>query len=166
MRRWNLLLLLLLPACSLWTVPTASPPPPSPTLPAQSVLTPPDTLPPSSESAPTTTPAPSDVASIPDPTGYRWSLVYGGLERPVDIQHAGDARLFVVEQAGAVRIIEGGQVRPDPFLDIRDRVGDEGSEQGLLGLAFHPSYATNSSFFVDYTDNLGNTVIARYCRAS
>jgi glucose/arabinose dehydrogenase len=93
-------------------------------------------------------------------------LVYGGLERPVDIQHAGDARLFVVEQAGAVRIIEGGQVRPDPFLDIRDRVGDEGSEQGLLGLAFHPSYATNSSFFVDYTDNLGNTVIARYCRAS
>ena len=162
MRRWNLLLLLLLPACSLWTVPTASPPPLSSIPTSRSVLTPPDTLPPSSESAPTTTPVPSDVASIPDPTGYLWSLVYGGLERPVDIQHAGDARLFVVEQAGVIRIIEGGQVRPDPFLDIRDRVGDEGSEQGLLGLAFHPSYATNGAFFVDYTDNLGNTVIARY----
>ena len=49
-----------------------------------------------------------------------------------------------------------------PFLDIRARVGSSGSEQGLLGLAFHPDYTKNGYFFVNYTDRSGDTVIARY----
>ena len=87
-------------------------------------------------------------------------------ERPVDLQHAGDGsgRLFVVEQEGTIRVFEN---RPDVassevFLDITDRVQCCG-ERGLLGLAFHPDFAQNGIFFVDYTapDPL-RTVIARY----
>ena len=67
-----------------------------------------------------------------------------------DITHAGDERLFVSEQAGTIRILQ-----PDGssalFLDIRDRVVDEGAEQGLFALAFHPNYATNGYFYVMYT---------------
>ncbi len=87
--------------------------------------------------------------------------------RPVDLQHAGDGsgRLFVVEQEGRVLVfpdnpsVETAEV----FLDIRDRVNDEGNEEGLLGLAFHPSYESNGWFYVNYTaSNPRRTVIARY----
>jgi glucose/arabinose dehydrogenase len=66
----------------------------------------------------------------------------------------GDARLFVVEQRGAIRIYENERLLPAPFLDIsRDSGGPvvAGGEQGLLGLAFHPRYASNGQFFVWYT---------------
>jgi hypothetical protein len=62
--------------------------------------------------------------------------------RPVDIQHAGDGsgRLFVVEQEGRILVFpdDPGAMTAGVFLDIRDRVNDEGNEEGLLGLAFHP----------------------------
>jgi hypothetical protein len=70
-------------------------------------------------------------------------------------------RLFVVEQAGRIRIIRDGALLDTPFLDIQDRVGCCG-ERGLLSVAFHPDYEANGRFFVDYTDNAGDTVIARY----
>ncbi|HVK83289.1 MAG TPA: PQQ-dependent sugar dehydrogenase [Kofleriaceae bacterium] len=76
---------------------------------------------------------------------------------------AGDPRLFVVERAGRIRILENGVVRPMPFLDIED-VLVAGGEQGLLGLAFHPRYATTGRFFVFYTTNNAN-VVAR-CQVS
>jgi len=86
-----------------------------------------------------------------------------GLNRPVTISHAGDARLFVVEQSGIIRIVDSaGQVLAEPFLDISGRVLSTGNEQGLLGLAFHPAYSENGYFFVNYTDSDGNTIIARF----
>lgn len=75
-----------------------------------------------------------------------------------------DTRLFVVDQAGRILILSEGAVREEPFLDIGDLVSG-GGEQGLLGLAFHPRYAENGRFFVDYTDVNGDTQIVEY-RAS
>ncbi|MDZ7269045.1 MAG: PQQ-dependent sugar dehydrogenase [candidate division KSB1 bacterium] len=87
--------------------------------------------------------------------------------RPVDLQHAGDGsnRLFVVEQAGVIRVFPHtpGVAAADTFLDIRGRVNDSGNEEGLLGLAFHPNYESNGFFYVNYTAaNPRRTVIARY----
>ncbi|MBE0644740.1 MAG: PQQ-dependent sugar dehydrogenase [Bacteroidetes bacterium] len=89
------------------------------------------------------------------------------LNRPVDLQQPGDGsgRLFIVEQEGLIRVFMNDAASPsaEVFLDIRDRVNDGGNEQGLLGLAFHPSFETNGLFFVNYTaSNPDRTVIARY----
>ena len=70
-------------------------------------------------------------------------------------------RLYVVEQRGTIRVVEQGRVRAKPFLDIRSRVVS-GGEQGLLSVAFHPRYATNHLFYVDYTDRAGNTRVVEY----
>jgi glucose/arabinose dehydrogenase len=84
------------------------------------------------------------------------------LQSPIDIQTAGDDRLFIVEQRGVVRITDENGLRQEPFLDIRDRVLDTGNEQGLLGLAIHPDFAANGAFYVNYTRGTGDTVIARF----
>ena len=84
------------------------------------------------------------------------------LTQPVAITHAGDSRLFIVLQAGQIMVYDGTTVLPTPFLDIRTLVL-AGGERGLLGLAFHPRYAENGFFYVNYTDRPGgDTVIARY----
>ena len=91
-------------------------------------------------------------------------LAVGGLASPVEIVHAGDAsgRIFVAEQGGTIRIVRGGALMAAPFLDIGGRVL-AGGERGLLGVAFHPRYAVNGRFFVDYTQRGdGATVIAEY----
>src|SRR3954470_18747793 len=77
--------------------------------------------------------------------------VVSGLSAPLEIVNAGDGsnRLFVVEQAGRVRVVRDGRLLPAPFLDIRASVLS-GGEQGLLGLAFHPAYPANGRFFVYY----------------
>lgn len=92
--------------------------------------------------------------------------VASGLSAPVDLQVAPEdrTRLFVVEQGGRIRIVRGGAVLPAPFLDVSGRI-TSGGEQGLLGLAFHPRYASNGRFFVNYTDRNGDTHIAEF-RAS
>jgi glucose/arabinose dehydrogenase len=90
--------------------------------------------------------------------------VLGGLEEPVYVTHAGDGtgRLFVVEQPGGIKVRSTEGAAPAVFLDIRSRVRF-GGEQGLLGLAFHPGYATNGRFYVNYTRQPdGATVIAEY----
>ena len=84
-----------------------------------------------------------------------------GLAQPTAVTHAGDARLFLTLQEGRIVVFESGSVRPTPFLNIEPLVGCCG-ERGLLGLAFHPRYAENGLFFVNYTNTAGNTVIARY----
>ena len=84
-----------------------------------------------------------------------------GLSQPLGIRHAGDGRLFIVEQGGRILVYNGTSVLPTPFLDIRSGVSCCG-EQGLLGLAFHPNYASNGFFYVNYTDLGGDTVVARY----
>jgi len=86
-----------------------------------------------------------------------------GLNDPVDIVSAGDDRLFIVEREGSIRIIErDGTVLPDPFLDITDIVRSATLDQGLLSLAFHPDYADNGFFYLNYTNLNGDTFIARY----
>lgn len=89
-----------------------------------------------------------------------------GFTSPVEIAHAGDSRLFVVEQAGRIKILNAdGSVTATPFLDISSIISS-GGERGLLGLAFHPDYDDNGYFFVNYTNPAGNTVIARYSVSS
>ncbi|NND05975.1 MAG: hypothetical protein HKN87_06320 [Saprospiraceae bacterium] len=90
-----------------------------------------------------------------------------GLSRPVDIANAGDGsnRIFVVEQAGRIMILDGnGVLSEEPFLDIRALVDDEEGEEGLLGLVFHPDFSNNGHFFVYYTRTIDNreSVLARY----
>jgi len=85
-----------------------------------------------------------------------------GLNVPTTINHAGDSRLFVVEQTGTIQIIdEQGNINDSPFLDIEDRIS-YGGERGLLGLAFHPDYETNGYFYVNYTGPDGNTHISEF----
>lgn len=86
-----------------------------------------------------------------------------GFSNPVEITHAGDSRLFVVEQGGAIKIVNSeGEVNPQNFLTIPSSMLGQENEQGLLGLAFHPNYATNGYFYVNYTRADGDTVIERY----
>lgn len=91
-------------------------------------------------------------------------VVARGLNNPVFVgAPTGDARLFIVEQAGVIQLVVDGDVQDTPFLDIRSRVESGGNEQGLLGLAFHPDYATNGRFFVHYSERRsGDTIIAEY----
>src|SRR5690606_19414736 len=86
-----------------------------------------------------------------------------GFSSPVEIAHAGDDRLFVVQQTGQIRIVNAdGTVNPTNFLNLSSVIAS-GGERGLLGLAFHPDYAENGEFFVNYTRaGDGATVIARY----
>jgi cysteine-rich repeat protein len=87
--------------------------------------------------------------------------VAGSLSEPLYATSPPDdtSRLFIVERGGRIRLLEDGQVRSTPFLDLRDRVAS-GGELGLLALAFHPSYATNGEFFVDYTTMRGAALLS------
>lgn len=89
-------------------------------------------------------------------------LFADGLSSPLGIENAGDDRLFVNEQDGLIKVLSSdGTVNPVPFLDIDSQISS-GGERGLLGLAFHPDYANNGYFFVNYTNNSGNTVVSRF----
>jgi hypothetical protein len=105
-----------------------------------------------------------------DPTGppvatdsVRLVQVATGLDFPLFLTAPpGDnARLFIVEKTGRIRIVRNGSVLSAPFLDLSARVSG-GSEQGLLGLAFHPQYATNGRFVVNYTDPSGDTRVSAF----
>ena len=89
-----------------------------------------------------------------------------GFDHPVYVTGAGDGsgRLFVVEQAGKIRVVRGGVVQSTPYLDLSGLTAMFG-ERGLLGLAFSPGYASNGRLYVNYTNLDGNTVIARYTAA-
>ncbi|MFT3894973.1 MAG: PQQ-dependent sugar dehydrogenase [Anaerolineales bacterium] len=169
MKRYIILLVLpILVACS--GTSTITPPPSTPTSDSLTETSAPPTLPPDTGTAipptdisntdtPTVTPS---TITFPDPNAYTWQPFVSGLQRPVDLQADGSGRLFVIEKPGRIRIIQDGQLLEAPFLNIQDRVGSSGNEQGLLGLAFHPDYQQNGKFFVNYTDTNGNTVIARF----
>jgi glucose/arabinose dehydrogenase len=93
-------------------------------------------------------------------------LVVSGLRNPLDLQSVpSDAeRLYLVEQGGRIRVVRNGQLQAAAFLDIASRISS-GGERGLLGLAFHPQFATNRRFFVNYTNSVGDTHISEF-RAS
>lgn len=157
-------------------------PSPTPSLPNGPVPTPapapvplPDPTPlpgPSPVPAPAPTPAPSPIPTptpspiptpAPLPQAIRLTSAFSGFENPVHITHAGDGsnRLFVVEQAGVIRVIQNGTVQPQPFLDIRGRV-QSGGEEGLLSMAFSPNFQTNGRFYVYYTNRNGDNVVSRF----
>jgi glucose/arabinose dehydrogenase len=157
MKRLSILLLLpILTACAWLDTPPPSPPTADPSLPT---FSPPTAFP------PTLTP-PATIASPPPafPNGddYTWQIIASGFMRPVDLQADGSGRLFVVEKRGRIYIIENGQMLEEPFLNIEPRVDDSANERGLLGLAFHPNYAQNGYFFVNYTGQGGDTFISRF----
>lgn len=155
MRRIVLLALLILTACA----PSLTPAAPS----APATATPTLLFLPTNTAEPMPSPA-VNASGFPNADSYQWELVANGFQKPLDIQNAGDGsgRLFIVEQAGRIRILQNGQTLEPPFLDITDRVNDRGNEQGLLGLAFHPDFERNGFFYVNYTQAGGDTVIARF----
>ncbi|MDT8368703.1 MAG: PQQ-dependent sugar dehydrogenase [Longimicrobiales bacterium] len=113
-----------------------------------------------------TTPAPGDdPPAPPDPAGelVELALVADGFSSPVHLttRPGETSPLFVVEQTGVIRVVEGGAVAQTPFLDLRDRVGT-GGERGLFALAFHPDHAANGELFVHYTNTSGDTRLSRF----
>jgi hypothetical protein len=105
----------------------------------------------------------SETPEPPDgPEAVALEAVATGLAFPLYLTAPeGDPRLFIVEKGGTIRIVAGGTLLPNPFLDISAQVS-AGSEQGLLGLAFHPQYASNGRFVVHYTDVAGDTRVSGF----
>ena len=102
-------------------------------------------------------------ANLPQGTGARLTEIVSGLNFPLYLSAPpGDlSRLFIVEKGGVIRIVKNGALLPSPFLDISARVST-GSEQGLLGLAFDPDYASTGRFIVHYTDAAGDTQLSSF----
>jgi len=99
--------------------------------------------------------------------GAKLQLIVSGLSSPLYLTApSGDlSRLFVVEQTGGIRIIKDGALLPTPFLDISTKI-TAGGEQGLLGLAFDPDYASTGRFVVHYTDTNGDTHLSQFTVSS
>jgi len=103
-----------------------------------------------------------ESAQMPQSRGLALDTVVTGLRDPVHLTAPrGDTRLFIVEQAGRIRVVKDGRLATRPWLDIEARVGS-GGERGLLSLAFHPHFAENGRFFVNYTDRRGDTRVAEF----
>lgn len=163
MKRFIVLLVLPMLACSGLNTPL--PPTPtsvSPTETSVPLTVIPDTAVPTQISSTDTPTSIPDTTTFPNPDAYAWQPVVSGLQRPVDLQADGSGRLFVIEKSGRIRIIQDGQLLEASFLDITDRVNDSSNEMGFLGLAFHPNYAQNGFFYVNYTGSGGNTFISRF----
>ena len=106
----------------------------------------------------------SGPAAVAGQPALELQVVTADLDRPVVITNAGDGtgRLFVAEQDGVIRIITAaGALLPQPFLDISAQTSCCG-ERGLIGVAFHPNYGVDGTFFVHYSDANGDTVISRF----
>ena len=133
----------------------------------------PTDTPPATQALATSTATPTEqiptstaMVQFVDPTTLSLDLeqLAGGLDSPVFATHAGDGsgRLFVVEKPGRIVVLGPDGQSQGVFLDLRDRVGSSSSEQGLLGLAFHPQFVDTGRLFVYYTDKNGDTVISRF----
>jgi glucose/arabinose dehydrogenase len=105
-------------------------------------------------------------AAPPKRPAYSFKRIASGFASPTYVTSAPDdaSTLYVVEQAGLIRIVRGGRTT-GTLLDIRSKVLFDG-ERGLLGLAFHPDYAHNRLFYVDYTDLHGDTHVVEYSSAA
>jgi len=97
---------------------------------------------------------------------YSFRQVASGFDQPVYVAQpkSEPGRLYVVERPGRILTLAGGKRRT--FLDIRSRVEDGYSEQGLLSVAFHPSYAKNHLFYVYYTNKSGGVEIDSFSSRS
>jgi glucose/arabinose dehydrogenase len=103
----------------------------------------------------------SETPDLPDgPVPVGLQEVASGLAFPLYLTApAGDPRLFIVEKGGTIRIVQNGALLPTPFLDFSAKVST-GGEQGLLGLAFDPQYASTGRFVIHYTDLAGDTRVS------
>ncbi len=116
------------------------------------------------------TACPSDsekgTGTPPTPVALRVEPVASGLSNPLFLTAPeADSRLFIVEKPGRVRVVENGGLLSAPFLNLDGRISTVG-ERGLLGLAFHPSYATNGFLYVYYTALNGDITVERYTRSA
>ena len=106
--------------------------------------------------------------AAPSAESVKLTAVASGFFRPLYLTHAGDGsdRLFILEQTGKIWIVKDGARSEFPFLDLSQLITSSAdraySEQGLLGMAFHPEYTSNGYFYLNYTDRQGRTVVARY----
>lgn len=180
---WVLLVALIVSACASDPTPTLPPPlpiapthsPAAPQAPAPATETSPPPAAQPTETAPADTAPPQvpaapqleDARVFPDPGGFAWQLVASGLRRPTALADPNDGtgRLLVLEQPGLVRVILDGQLQPEPYMNLTDRVGPNASEQGLLGIALDPDFAASGVFYLNYTDQSGNSVISRFRRS-
>ena len=106
------------------------------------------------------------ATTLPQLVGLAYEIVAAGLEFPVFVEAPrGDDRLFVVTKDGKIHIVKDGATLVEPFLDISEPTNNDG-EQGLLGLAFHPNYASNGLFYVHYSDRHGDTKVFEYRTSS
>jgi glucose/arabinose dehydrogenase len=141
------------------STPAAGVPTPASPVPVSSVL------PSSTPSGTMTVPAASGSPNRPDLAAVRVAVetAASGLTAPLWATAAGDGsgRLFIVEQAGRIRVLRDGSLLETPFLDISDHVG-AGGERGLLGLAFAPGFGPGDEtrFYVHYSDAAGDTTIS------
>jgi glucose/arabinose dehydrogenase len=122
------------------------------------------TLPGTAAAAPAPPPSTTMATpAAPSASSIKLTKVAGGLSKPVFITSArdGTGRLFIVEKTGTIRVLSGGSVLSTPLINLSGSVSS-GSEQGLLGLAFHPNFKANRKFYIDYTNRYGNTVIREY----
>src|SRR5688572_10387358 len=103
------------------------------------------------------------AAAAPQQAQFKPRALASGFSQPVYVTGAkGEpGRLYVVEQGGVIHVLQGGKRRGAPFLDIR-RLVTAGGEQGLLGLAFHPSYPKVRKVYVQYTARDGSTKVVEY----
>jgi glucose/arabinose dehydrogenase len=116
--------------------------------------------------APPAVPAPV-AASATQPPAVALARIPGAYDQPLYVASPpGDTRrLFVVEKTGRIRVVKDGGVLPRPFLDLSALVST-GGERGLLSMAFHPRYADNGRFYVDYTNLDGDTRVVRYAASA
>ena len=109
----------------------------------------------------------SAASSSGPPPALAFSPFITGLSAPIGFEIAPNdslGRIFIIEQAGKIRVIQNTFLQVAPFLDITTKV-ESGGEEGLLGLAFHPNFSTNGKFYANYTRRLNGqlqTVIAEY----
>ena len=108
-------------------------------------------------------PASPVIVAAPGDARIKLTLRASGLSKPVFVTSArdGSGRLFIVEQTGRIKIYANGHVLGTPFLNLAGSVSS-GGEQGLLGLAFHPSFETNRKLYVNFTNLAGDTVVREY----
>lgn len=166
MRSWLLGVMFLLTSCASAAQPPL--PPVNTVPPAPSIVAEAPPAPPAAATVPAD-PPPIAPTEVPPPAPVDLATLRVGVapvmldfDRPTHVTHAGDGtdRLFVTEQAGRIWQVKQGE--RTLFLDLTDRVGARGNEQGLLSIAFHPQFAQNAAFFVNYTDRDGTTIVARY----
>jgi glucose/arabinose dehydrogenase len=103
------------------------------------------------------------ASARPHAPQFRLQQVASGLDSPIHVAAPRNERdrIYIVLQDGKIVVLQNGRIRPQPFLDIDSQV-TSGGEQGLFSIAFHPRYAQNRLFYVNFTDNNGHTRVVEY----